>query len=177
MSSEPNLEGLRRLLVVVAGAWKPGSTRDWHGVATAGAPLVGVAFVTSRGRSAWCKSGPAKPDGQPVHLLLGHHDQAGVDVQVNWSVGGGQAISRCVVESRAYQPTIMPSAPIVAGQAVELATISGTPPVVLSALFLAAADVKVGRNRLWHLRPELAFMVQEPYRAILTRGRSGESAA
>ena len=177
MSSPSRLGGLHRVAVVVTGAWKPGNTRDWHGVATASVPLVGVAFVTSRGRTAWCKSTPAQPEGQPVRLFLGHYDRSGLDVQVNWSVGRGQARSRCQVESREYRPAIMLNEPVVSGHAVELATIAGTPPVVVSALFLAAADVQVGRNRLWHLLPELTSMFSEPYRAILTRGRSGENAA
>jgi hypothetical protein len=46
--------------------------------------------------------------------------------------------------------------------------------VELSLLFIARQDVKSARNRLWHLRPELAALVGDPaLRRVLTNGRAG----
>jgi hypothetical protein len=136
-----------------------------------------VVFVTSRGRSAWCKSEPAHDDGQALRLLLGHHDRAGLDVQVSFSIGGGQAISRCQLGAPDYRPAPLEREPVQTGTLVPFATIRGNPAVDLSLVFLVASEVQVGRNRLWHVRRELEEELPEPFRGILRRGRSGEIAA
>jgi hypothetical protein len=54
-----------------------------------------------------------------------------------------------------------------------LATVEGDPRIELGVLLLALRDVKFGRNHLWHLRPERAQGLPEPFATILVRGRSG----
>lgn len=55
----------------------------------------------------------------------------------------------------------------------DLADVPGTPRVTFSLLFLAGAQVKMGRNHLWHVRRALAPHLGEPLRTILGHGRHG----
>ena len=128
------------------------------------------------GRVSWCKSERGTPGGQSVRLLLGHYDAGGRDIQVAFEIGEGQARSRTLVASPEYRPTIGTSS-ISTGALVPFCTITGDPAIHLQALFLAAADVEVARDGIWHLRPRLVASVPESFRELLTHGRSGELAA
>ncbi len=80
------------------------------------------------------------------------------------------------------------SAPVELGQALPSScaigpsvTTTGTAHVVARVagvtfvvVLLPASAVKVGRNRLWHLRDDLAARLSPEVRGLLTRGRSGE---
>lgn len=167
-------EALRRVDVSVSGEWRAGATRDWLGQARGPEPIVAISFAVKGGRVSWCKSGRATPEGQPVRLLLGHYDSAMRDVQVNFSVGDGGVVSRTVVDSPTYRPSIFPPMTITTARFTPFTTVEGASPVQLFALFLVGSDVKVGRNRLWHLRPKLAESVPTDFRKLLTYGRTGE---
>ena len=171
------LQPLRRLDVEIEGDWCPGRVRRWRGVARAEESLVGVALVSSGEVSQWCKSERASASGQSVELLLGHHDAAGLDVQVNFSVGRGQAVSRCIVPSAEFRPVLLHVARATTGVFVRLATIPSAPEVIISVVLIGGSDVKVGRNGLWHLRRHLAPSLPEPLRSILSYGRAGQVAA
>lgn len=56
------------------------------------------------------------------------------------------------------------------GRAHIVATAEGVAFVVV---LFQRAEIKVGRNRLWRLRDELAAGLPQPVREILTRGRTG----
>ena len=92
---------------------------------------------------------------------------------MNFSVGRGHAISRSRVASAQYRPVIPETLAVSTGSIVEFAIIDGEPEIALSVAFLAGADVKVGHNRLWHVRPGLAEHISQPIRAMLSYGRSG----
>lgn len=59
------------------------------------------------------------------------------------------------------------------GTVFDLACVPGTPQVAFSLLFITGAQVKLGRNHLWHVRRALAPALDEPLRTILVRGRHG----
>ena len=170
-------EALQRLDVTVTGSWLPGAVRDWRGEASAREPIVAIAFVVRAGRAWWCKSERGAPGGQKIRLLLGHYDAAGRDIQVAFEIGEGQARSRTAVPSREYLPNIDTCRSFSTAVIAPFCMISGDPPVQLRALFLAAADVEVGRNGIWHLRSRLVPNVPESFQELLTRGRAGELAA
>jgi hypothetical protein len=47
--------------------------------------------------------------------------------------------------------------------------------VDVAMLFIARADVKSARNKLWHLRPQVAERVTDPQlHRMLTYGRTGQ---
>jgi hypothetical protein len=130
----------------------------------------------SEGRISWCKSAPATDDGLSITLLLGQFDDTGLDLQVNLSVGDGHARTRCTVASPDYLPSIATSSRALTGVRFTLTTIEASPEVIVATLFLAATDVKVGRNRLWHLDADHGAGVPEDLRKLLSYGRSGEIA-
>jgi len=138
-------------------------------------PIVAVAFASVPGTWVWCKSQPARERGHPVGLYLGWYDDAGLDVRVHWDVGEGQAVSRTVLSVPATRS--LPLGPdlteMETGTLWPVFTLSGDPQVTCWALFLPARLVKTGRNRLWHLRPEVRHAVPGPLRGILSYGRAG----
>jgi hypothetical protein len=170
-------DALCQIDVSVTGAWRSGKMRDWRGDARSTDPVVGVVFCRQGTRVTWCKSERANPEGQPVRLFLGNYDSAGRDIQVNFSVGDGNVRLRTLVESPEYQPSIRLPITGVTGILLPFATVEGSHPIDLFVLFLAGSDVKVGRNGLWHLRPNLVDSVPEAFRRLLVYGRTGELAA
>ncbi len=53
----------------------------------------------------------------------------------------------------------------ITGRPLLLATVEGDSRIELGVLLLAFRDVKFGRNHLWHLRPERAQRLPEPFRS------------
>ena len=168
---------LRTLEVGLAGVWSPAAIRDWRGKAFASEPIVAVSFAIRNGLASWCKSERGNLDSQGVRLLLGNFDSAGRDVQVAFEIGDGQVRTRTLVASPEYRPEIDTSRRIKTGDITSFCTLSGDPAVQLRVLFLAASDVEVGRNGLWHLRSRLVDHIPESFRALLAHGRAGELAA
>ena len=169
-----HFDALRQIDVSVAGDWQADTRRDWRGKALAPEPVVAISFVVKGAQVSWCKSERPNLVGQPVRLLLGHYDSAMRDVQVSFSVGKGQVVSRTVVDSPTYRPNIQATMSVATARFLPFTTVEGSHPVELFALFLAGADVKVGRNGLWHLRRELVVSVPPDFRKLLTYGRTGE---
>ena len=170
-------EVLSRTEVAVSGEWCNSSPRDWRGQAQASEPIVAVSFLIGSEGISWSKSERGQPDGQSIRLLLGHHDSDGCDVQVNFSVGGGQVVSRTLVQSREYIPKLLANCTVSTASIFNFGTIEGSHSVALAAIFLAASDVRVGRNGLWHLRRDFAESVPDAYRQLLSFGRTGHLAA
>jgi hypothetical protein len=172
MLPDLRLDCLGGLDVHVTGQWANGRTRDWQGVA-AGEPIVAVAFVADPDDIQWCKSERPAEEGQPIRLLLGHHDAEGRDVQVNFSVGHAARVTRTTVESSSYHPLVYAPAVGRTGYMFRFAEVSGSRPVLLGALFIARAVVQVGRNGLWHIRKDVGRLLPEPVAGLLTQDRTG----
>ncbi len=165
-------EALQSVPIELAGAWIAGARRDWQGQARSSVPLVGIAFLESAGRCQWRKC--EKREGPPdVRLMLLHYDEAGMNVRVSFSVGGGERNWQTVVPSASYRPRLPDIQTLQSACIHRFAAIDGEPPVDLSILFLARADVESLRNGLWRVRKRLAPAVPEPYRRWLTYGRGG----
>lgn len=163
---------LKQITVTVDGTWHTAALRrDWCGRAQAAEPIVAL---TLNGFGEWAKSDRPLTDGSlTVRLLLGPYDKERRDVLVNFSVGGGYSLSRTIVEPD-YRPSIENFAVFRTGQLDSFATIEGSRTVSLFALFVCRADVRIGRNGLWNLRPKHRELVSEPWRSALSYGRSGK---
>jgi hypothetical protein len=190
-----SFEGIRKLLpaeaVRMSGAWasKPqrryaspeqlGSgagpyveTVDWRwdGVFESASSLAGVAFLSVDQRVYWVKSQP--PAVRPA---------------VGFSAHGWAARPGAVSVAASFHGSVLPSAPAEIGEEPPAAcaigasaTAAGTLHVVariervaFAVLLLPASAVRVGRNRLWHLREDVASQLPSDQRLLLTRGRSG----
>src|SRR5262245_1522127 len=146
---------LRNVEVSISGAWREGRHRDWQGEARASEPLVAVTFAETAGVVSWCKSQRPRPDAQSVELRLGNYDSSHRDVQVSFSIGEGQVVSRTKVDSPSYLPPIPAALTARTAELVHIVSVEGSRRVDLYALFLAGSDIKMGRNGLWHLRRNL----------------------
>ena len=169
-----NLEFVKPLKVRVDGSWQESRMRDWKGIAISTEPLVALVLLRFENKVEWCKSERGNPDGQPVRLLLSPYDSEKLDVQINFSVGGGHVRSRSIVSSDTYKPKLLELNNISTGVFYKMFDVKGSRNIELYSLFLAASDVKVGRNGLWHIRKEHQENVEEPLARILSFGRNGE---
>lgn len=168
------LAPLTRLDVRVEGQWQPGPSREWRGEASGDEPIVSVLFLAAEGAVRWGKSAPASAKGpHGVRLSFHAYEPADLFVQLGVSVPGAMHAHAITLESASYRPEIPARAALRTGAILRLATVVATPSVDVLALFLAARDVKVGRNRLWHVRPALAEGISDPFKRMLTYGRSG----
>jgi hypothetical protein len=165
--------GVARLPVTISGAWPALPKRDWRGVASAPEPIVAVTFMRWQHHVEWGLSARLEDCAIETRLALFPYDKAGLDVQVNVSIGGGGPRYRCTVPSATYQPAMPPSSPVETGTVALLATIEGDPKIDFMALFIARGDTKGVRNFIWHLRPRFQDDVPQQLREALTYGRTG----
>lgn len=182
---------LDRTAVRITGAWQPhtslsgGWTRhEWHGVACAAAPMVALLCARTGDVVAWHKSGrsaaPAAPALASIHAMeirLGvtvspEEPRVGLDLHVQGA--HAHVVTRDLPGVAGAPALDLPAErATTTGVACDLACVPGTPEVVFSLLFIAGAQVEMGRNHLWHVRRALAPALGEPLRTILSRGRRG----
>jgi hypothetical protein len=167
---------LTPLAVTLEGGWSAPPGRDWCGVATASEPLVAVAFLDCGAVVEWCKSERGSAESLEVRFALLPYDAQGLDVQVNYAVGRGGRRRRSVLESFDGVSVVRDRRELRTGVIERFAEVTGEPRVELSMLFIARRDVRSARNGLWCLRNERADVTPEPFRRILTYGRTGRVA-
>ena len=163
---------LTPLPVMVDGQWLSPPERDWQGQITAEEPVVAVLFLVVGTACYWTRS--ERRGQSQVDLVLFPYDKAGCDVQVNYSVSGGNRRCRTRVPSATYVPVLPPHHEFRCGSVQSFARVEGNPTVDLLILFLARRDVRSARCGLWHLRKgSLDSILDESLRRILTYGRRG----
>jgi hypothetical protein len=167
---QARIPGTKELQVTLTGEMR--GHRSWSGRAVADEPIVGMSILVAGPKGSWVKSAHREPELR-MDLQLSSYDEGHRDVQIVAGVGGDSVYSRCLLAAKEQALRVEPGSCRTGGPTL-LAVVEGDPRIEIYALFIARADVKFGRNRLWHLRPTLAEAVQEPLRSALTRGRSGE---
>lgn len=171
---DTDLSFLKSLRVEITGSWQESSRRAWRGCAISSEPVVALVISKVDKKIEWCKSERGNPDGQPVKLIMGHYDSENLDVQINYSIGGGHVCSRCITSTQRYKPELLIKRAMRAGVIEKVFQVEGSKTIELYALFLAASDVKVGRNGLWRIRDEYRDKLLSPFDEILAYGRNGE---
>lgn len=183
--------------VTFAGAWQPPTRRtdrqpdgrgtevlvegihvQWTGSLTSRVPIVCVGLLLTRDTLFWVKSAPADVS-QPVTVSLYAYADQSLDKRV------------FALDKATFVPRVgdagLPGVPVprvadlsqactlgVAEQFTgHLSCLASAPDVSFLALTLPGSVVKVGRNRLWHLRGDVAPLISPPVRELLTRRRSG----
>ena len=143
----------------------------WSGALTCSVPIVAVAFLLTPKALFWSKSAPASAS-QSVCLSL--HAYAEYSLQratFTTSIGGAHLPGIPVaVEGELRQACTLGASHQTTGHIARLACID---EVVLLVLILPGSVVKVGRNRLWHIRNDLAPHLPPHIHDLLTRRRSG----
>jgi hypothetical protein len=124
----------------------------------------------------WCKSERGCAENLEVRLALLPYCSEGPDVQINFSVGRGGGRWRSVLFSPPAIPAIPDHRELRAGVIERFAEVTGEPSVKLSLLLIARQDVRSARNGLWRIRETLAGSIPDPFRRLLTHGRSGRFA-
>jgi hypothetical protein len=185
--------------VTFAGAWQPATRRtyrdlgqhgkgtgalvevvdvEWTGSLTSKVPIVCVGFLLTRDMLFWVKSAPADVS-QPVTVSL----TASADYSLLRAI---LALDKATFAPRVGD-AFLPGVPVPRvgdlSQACTLGvaeqftgrvfSLAGAHDVSFLVLTLPGSVVKVGRNRLWHLRDTLAPLLPRPVRDLLTRRRSG----
>jgi hypothetical protein len=163
---------LTSVAATLEGGWSSRRWPDWQGVATASEPLVAVAFLGSGDLAVWSKSERGRAGNLEVGLALWPYDATGLDVQVNFSVGRGMRRWRSALPASDTVPAIPDRRELRTG-AIEGFAVVGEPRVELSLLLIARRDVRSARNGLWRVCQELADSIPEPFRRLLTYGRTG----
>lgn len=145
----------------------------WDGTFESASPLDGLALLLVDRRFYWVKSQPAR--GRPT---------------VSFSAHGWASRSGSVSVTGSFHGAFLPSVPVEINDEPPTSCVigettakTGTPHVVARiervafvVLLLPASVLKVGRNRLWHLREDLASRLNPDLHRLATRGRSGEHA-
>jgi hypothetical protein len=142
----------------------------WDGTFHSISPLAGLALLSVEDHLYWVKSHP--PVAGPAASFSAH----------GWAARPG-SVSLTGSLLGAFLPSVPveinqePPASCVIGEA---AASTGTPHVVaqlggvvFGVLLLPAAAVKVARNRLWHLREDIASRLPPGLQQLLMKGRSG----
>jgi hypothetical protein len=134
-------------------------------------PLAGLALLVADQRVHWVKSRPPAARSE-----------------VSFSAAGWEHRARSVSVTGSFHGASLPPVPVEIDEEPpaacvlgELATTVGTPHVVARlngvafvVVLLPASAIKVGRNRLWRLREDIAGRLHPEVKGLLTRGRSGQ---
>jgi len=142
----------------------------WEGTVACAAPLVGIAILVVEGHAYWVKS------QIPVA-------QAAVSVMATGWAARPDSISFGGAFHGAYLPAVPvhipdePPASVVLGSAETrtglLHVVARAGGATFGLVLLPGSAVKVGRNRLWHLREGFTAGLSPELCRMMTRGRSG----
>jgi hypothetical protein len=132
-----------------------------------------VAFLSCGTVVEWYKSERGSATNLEVRFVLFPYEADGRAVQANFSVGRGGGRWRSVLASPEAVPVVPDRRELRAGIIERFAEVIGEPHVELSLLLIARRDVRAARNGLWRVRTVLANLIPEPFRHMLTYGRTG----
>jgi hypothetical protein len=147
--------------------------REWRGQAESTEPIVALALTIAGSRVSWTRTSHRGDSSLPVSVMFAPYDEEARRIQVSFMIMDAGTVSQTLVDSMQTQPTPMPRS-FSTGELVTIATIHSDPPCELKALFLARRDVASVRNGVWHARGDVVATLAEPWRKILTYGRTGE---
>jgi hypothetical protein len=143
----------------------------WHGTLECSAPLAGIAFLVTSGRVDWVRSPPATvaPTLElSLHRYAGHVD-AGASFAA--SLHGARLHTVPVPGTPNLRESCTPRAgSLLTGSGHLVAEAGG---VEFWVVLVPGSVIKVGRNRIWHLRDELAAVLPVDVRQVLARRRTG----
>ena len=171
-----NMSKATRLPVRLTGGLvpHPGSEcRVWEGHFECCEPIVALAISITGKHVDWTRTSHRGTQSVETSILFSPFDDDSNRVRVCFSILDSGVVSHSTAES--VQPL---PAPLLqsfqTGELVSVASISSEPTCELKALFLARRDVVSVRNGVWHAHGNTVVNLEEPWRTILTYGRTGE---
>ena len=147
--------------------------RDWKGQFTSSEAIVALVVVLTGDHVGWTRTSHRGSDTLDARVLFAPTDEEGRSVRVCFSILDATGYGDAHVGSIRAQPSPLTQT-FKTGRLVSIATIEDDPRCVLKALLLARRDVVSVRNGVWHARGDVVSTLGEPWRRILTWGRSGE---
>jgi len=147
--------------------------RQWVGNAEAAEAIVALVIIVSGNHVSWTRSTHHASNSLETHILFSPFDTEGRDVQVSFGISDAIAYGRTTLESALIHPSPKVGR-YVTGHVADVARINGDPICELKVLFMLRSDVKSVRKGVWHARVEQMLSVDEPWRSILTYGRTGK---
>jgi hypothetical protein len=164
---------LARLRLRITGSWEVSRFPAWRGKAKAEEPVVGILFVSDGQTTSWIKMNRGNATAPQLVVSLCPHETCREVTAVCFDVGTN-ARGVCTLRREVTPVPNIPSETIQqTGELVTICRIEGNPTILLRVLFLACRDVKVGRNRIWHLKEGLDHKLSESIVAVLSSGRTG----
>jgi hypothetical protein len=174
--STMKVSGLTELPVRITGEWHPYPKHwSWGGHVRADEALVAVLMCHYEDRLEWTRTEHhTDPDGLAVRL---DYRPSGESADISLGMGPGRSLSwirgRIEAVRADHPPPVERTASYQTGQIIDFATLPGAELVVLRLLLVARRDVHSKRVGLWSLRREVAMNVEEPWREVLSSGRTG----
>jgi hypothetical protein len=173
---ELHLKTARQIAVRLTGVPESHPTsayRQWVGSVEATDPIVALVIIVSGSEVLWTRSTHHTTTSLETRILFSPYDSGARDVQVSFGISDAIAYGRTVLESALIHPAPKVGE-YVTGRVVDIARIQGKPLCELKALFMLRSDVKSVRKGVWHARVEHVMSVDEPWKSILTYGRTGK---
>lgn len=170
------LKTATQIAVKLTGVPQPHPTsgyRQWVGTVEAADPIVALVIIVSGNEASWTRSTHHASTSLETHILFSPFDTDGRDVGVSFGISDAIAYGRTILESALIHPAPMVGE-YLTGQIVDIGRIQGKPICELKALFMLRSDVKSVRKGVWHARVEHVMSVDEPWKSILTYGRTGK---
>ena len=165
-----------RLTVNLTGSPVPHATsgyRDWQGHFGSSEPVVALVVVVTDNNASWARSTHRGCESLETRILFSPWDEHGRHIRVSFSILDATGFGDTFVDSIQTQPAPV-LRPFETGTLMRIATVTTSPLCELMAIFLARRDVVSVRNGVWHARGNVVSSLSEPWRKILTYGRSGE---
>jgi hypothetical protein len=142
----------------------------WDGVFESASPLAGIALLSVGERLYWVKSHP--PTLRPkVSVFMSGRASRSSSVSASGSFHGA-FLPSVPVETDGEPPASCEVASAVARTGVPY-VVAQLQEVVFAVLLLPASMIKVGRNRLWRLRENIALPLRPDLRRLVTSRRTG----
>ena len=161
------------VMLTVSGAWSHCPPWDWKGTVVAPEPIVAMTFLRIADHVEWVRSEKTMHAEMEIRLLLGRYESRGLDVQACFGVGDCSVRWRTMLDNADDLPSVPETRTIRAGQCFAFCTPFGTPQIALYGLVLLRRQAVSSRVGIWHLKAEHSSLLAQPWRKILTYGRSG----
>ena len=147
--------------------------RQWVGNVGSAEPIVALVIVVSGNHVSWTRSTHHASTSLETRILFSPFDSDGREVHVSFGISDAIAYGITTLQSGLIHPSPKVGN-YVTGHLADIEFIDGDPICELKALFMWRSDVKSVRKGVWHARVEHVMSVDEPWKSILTYGRTGK---
>ncbi len=147
--------------------------RLWKGAVQASEPIVALVLMKTEEHVSWTRSTHRTEEILDINILYSPFAVGNPGVSVTFGIADAITRTATVLSPSSWYPT-----PIIekyiTGKLIDIGTIHGDPDCDLKAFFLTRTDVKSVRNGVWHVRENNLTGVHEPWKTMLSYGRTGK---